>query len=149
MLKYLFNNSHLISNSHIKTLVEQRLNQYGNDIEKALASVKDNPIYLDADKTNMLEYGTCFEEKFVMKYNVDVNFTKTEKVVDEKIRNILQTRLQKFGGKSKEAFKDVQYEEKSLKWYEDEKLERPIHSVRCFTGLSAVVPIKKMNMEMR
>ncbi|WP_273162287.1 type II CRISPR RNA-guided endonuclease Cas9 [Bacteroides fluxus] len=143
MLKYLFNNSHLISNSHIKTLVEQRLNQYGNDIEKALASVKDNPIYLDADKTNMLEYGTCFEEKFVMKYNVDVNFTKTEKVVDEKIRNILQTRLQKFGGKSKEAFKDVQYEEKSLKWYEDEKLERPIHSVRCFTGLSAVVPIKK------
>ena len=124
-------------------MAEKRLNQYGNDIEKALASVKDNPIYLDADKTNMLEYGTCFEEKFVMKYNVDVNFTKTEKVVDEKIRNILQTRLQKFGGKSKEAFKDVQYEEKSLKWYEDEKLERPIHSVRCFTGLSAVVPIKK------
>jgi len=43
----------------------------------------------------------------------------------------------------KEAFKDVQQGEKSLKWYEDEGLERPIISVRCFTGLSAVVPVKK------
>lgn len=142
-LKYLFNNSHLISKPYIKMLVEERLSQYENDIEKALTSLKDNPIYLNADKIKILEFGTCFEEKYVMKYNVDVNFTKTEKVVDKKIRNILQTRLQKFGGKPKEAFKDVQQGEKTLRWYEDEKLERPIYSVRCFTGLSAVVPIKK------
>ena len=30
-----------------------------------------------------------------------------------------------------------------IKWFEDEGLERPIKSVRCFTGLSAVVPVKK------
>lgn len=142
-LKYLFNNPHLIFKPYIKILVEQRLNQYGNDIEKALASLKDEPIYLNADKTKILEYGTCFKEEFVLKYDVDVNFTKTEKVVDEKIKYILKTRLQKFGGNPKEAFKDVQQREKNLRWYEDEKLERPIHSVRCFTGLSAVVPIRK------
>ncbi len=52
--------------------------------------------------------------------------------------------MDKFSGKPKEAFKDVQREDKTLiKWYEDEGLERPIHSVRCFTGLSAVVPVKK------
>jgi CRISPR-associated endonuclease Csn1 len=52
--------------------------------------------------------------------------------------------LDKFGGKEKEAFKDVQLEDKTvIKWYEDEGLERPIKSVRCFTGLSAVVPVKK------
>jgi CRISPR-associated endonuclease Csn1 len=72
-----------------------------------------------------------------------VNFSKIDKVVDEHIKHILQTRLQKFGNKPKEAFKDVQQGEKSLKWYEDEGLERPILSARCFTGLSAVVPVKK------
>ncbi len=30
-----------------------------------------------------------------------------------------------------------------IKWYEDEGLKHPIKSVRCFTGLSAVVPVKK------
>lgn len=142
-LKYLFNNPHLIFKPYIKILVEQRLNKYENDTKKALASLKEDPIYLDVDKTKLLEYGTCFKEEFVIKYDVDVNFTRTEKIIDEKIKYILQTRLQRFGGSSKEAFKDVQQGEKTLKWYEDEKLEHPIHSVRCFTGLSAVVPIKK------
>jgi len=91
----------------------------------------------------VLEYGTCFKEEFVIKYTVDTNFSKVDKVIDEKIKEILQIRLSKFGGKPKEAFKDVQKDEKSLKWYEDEGLERPIHSVRCFTGLSSVVPVKK------
>lgn len=142
-LEYLFNNPHLISNSHVKLLVEQRLSQYENDIEKALVSLKNSPIYWNSNKTKILEFGTCFEEKFVMKYSVDVNFTKTEKVIDKNIREILRIRLQKFGGKPQEAFKDVQQGESILRWYEDEKLDRPIRSVRCFTGLSAVVPIKK------
>jgi CRISPR-associated endonuclease Csn1 len=37
----------------------------------------------------------------------------------------------------------VQRGDKSVKWYEDEGLAHPILSVRCFTGLSAVVPIRK------
>jgi CRISPR-associated endonuclease Csn1 len=66
-----------------------------------------------------------------------------DKVIDLKIKEILETRLAKFGGKAKEAFKDVQGENKQqIKWYVDEGLERPIKSVRCFTGLSAVVPVK-------
>ncbi len=142
-VKYLFENSHLIFKPYIKTLVEQRLEKYENDVKKTLASLKKEPIYLNSDKTEVLEYATCFKEEVVIKYTVDVNFNKTDKIVDKQIKHILQTRLQNFGGKPKEAFKDVQQEDKSLKWYEDEGLERPIHSVRCFTGLSAVVPVKK------
>ena len=142
-VKYLFENPHLIFKPHIKKMVEQRLEEFENDTKKALISVKKEPIYLDKEKSKVLEYGTCFKEEFVKKYDVDINFNKVDKVIDEKIKEILQNRLSKFGGKPKEAFKDVQKDEKSLKWYEDEGLERPILSVRCFTGLSAVVPVKK------
>ena len=142
-VKYLFENPNLIIKPYIRTLVEQRLEKYETDIKQALASLKKQPIYLDDEKTKILEHGACFKEEFVLKYTVDTNFNKTDKVVDKQIKHILQTRLQKFGNKPKEAFKDVQQGEKSIKWYEDEGLERPILSVRCFTGLSAVVPVKK------
>ena len=142
-LKYLFENPHLIVDPHIRSLVEERLVKFENDLKKALASLKKGPIYLDTEKSKVLESGACFKDEFVIKYPVDTKFNKTDKVIDGKIKEILQMRLAKFGGNPKEAFKEVQKNEKTLRWYEDEGLERPIHSVRCFTGLSAVVPVKK------
>jgi CRISPR-associated endonuclease Csn1 len=142
-IKYLFENPHLIFKSQIKKLVEERLKKAENDVKKALQSLKKDPIYLDREKTKVLEYGTCFKEEYVIKYPVDIQFDKTGKVIDGKIKAILQNRLKKFGGNSKEAFKDVQNGKESVKWYDDEGLEHPILSVRCSTGLSAVVPIKK------
>ena len=142
-LKYIFENPNLIFKPYIKKLVEERLSQYDNDTKKALTSLKKEPIFLDKDKTVPLEYASCFKEEYVIKYTVDVNFNKTDKVIDKHIRDILQKRLNKFGNKPKEAFKDVQHGDASLKWYEDEGLKRPILSVRCFTGLAAVAPVKK------
>ncbi len=143
-VKYLFENPDLIFKSYIRELVEKRLAKFDGDNKKALASLKKDPIFLDSEKTKELEFATCFRDEYVIKYKVDVNFTKIDKVIDKKIRNILQKRLNKFGNKPKEAFKDVQTEDKTtIRWYEDERLERPILSARCFTGLSAVVPVKK------
>ena len=143
-LKYLFENPHLIFKPYIKELVENRLSQFDGNSKKAIASIKVDPIYLDKDKSVQLEYATCLKEEYVIKYNVDTNFNKVDKVIDDKIRTLLQHRLDKFEGKAKEAFKDVQQGDKNMiKWYEDEGLVRPIKSVRCFTGLSAVVPVKK------
>jgi CRISPR-associated endonuclease Csn1 len=143
-VKYLFENPTLIFNSTIKAKVEERLLMFDGDSKKAIASLKKVPIYLDNDKTVVLEKASCLKDEFVIKYPVDPNFNKIDKVVDPKIQEILQVRLNKFGGKAKEAFKDVQLEDKRIiKWYEDERLERPIRSVRCYTGLSAVVPVKK------
>ncbi|MFP4555374.1 MAG: type II CRISPR RNA-guided endonuclease Cas9 [Bacteroidales bacterium] len=142
-LKYLFENTQLILKPLIKKLVEERLIKYEGDTKKALASTKKDPIYLDKEKTVELRYGSCFKNEYVIKYSVDVNFNKVEKVIDGNIKNILKNRLDKFNGKPKEAFKDVQRDDTVLKWYEDEGLVRPIRSVRCYTGLSAVVPVKK------
>lgn len=143
-VKYLFENPHLIFKPYIKDLVENRLLQFASDTKKAIASLKKEPLYLDNEKKILLEYATCFNEEFVIKYTVNTDFNKIDKVVDTKVKEILQNRLNKFGNKAKEAFKDVQKDENTLiKWYVDEGLERPIKSVRCFTGLSAVVPVKK------
>ncbi len=143
-LKYIFENPHLIVKPFIKQLVDERIEQFEGDYKKALASLKKEPIFLNKEKTIELEYASCFKDEYVIKYTVDVNFNKIDKVIDSKIKEILERRLAKFDGKAKEAFKDIQGENKQqIKWYEDEGLERPIKTVRCFTGLSAVVPVKK------
>jgi len=142
-LKYIFENSDLIIKTYIKNLVEERLRQYNNDTKKSLNSLKKEPIYLDKDQTIRLEYASCYGEEYVVKYTIDVNFNKLDKVVDRNIKDILKRRLDKFNNKAKEAFKDVQKGDETIKWYEDEGLKYPIRSVRCFTGLSAVVPVKK------
>ncbi|MFA5647264.1 MAG: type II CRISPR RNA-guided endonuclease Cas9 [Bacteroidales bacterium] len=142
-LKYLFENPAQIVNPRIKHLVEQRLNEFNDDTKKAITSIKKSPIYLDDDKNVILEHGSVFSDEYVIKYTVDTNFNKVDKVVDGYVKQILQQRLEKFNGKPKEAFKDVQHNNKILKWYEDEGLSRPIRSVRCYTGLSAVVPLRK------
>ena len=141
-LKYLFENSNLIINPRIKEMVENRISKYEGDTKKAITSLKSDPLYFDKEKGILLEYASCFKEEYVIRYKVDINFNKIDKVIDNSVRSILQKRLDKFAGKAKEAFKDITIgENKSVKWYEDEGLSIPIDSVRCFTGLSAVVPV--------
>lgn len=143
-IKYIFENHELIFKPYIKILVEERIEAHQGDIKRAIASLKKAPIYLDKEKEIVLEHASCYKTEYVIKYPVDINFNKVDKVIDGNIKKILQQRLDKFGGKAKEGFKDVQLSNKTIiKWYEDEGLERPINSVRCFTGLSAVVPVKK------
>ena len=143
-VKYLFRNTELIFKPHIKILVEERLRSYDDDIKRALDSLKKDPLFLDAEKTKSLEFATCYKNEFVIKYTVDTNFSKVDKVIDAGIKETLKKRLEKFSDKEKEAFKDVQKENNTVvKWYEDEGLVRPIKSVRCFTGLAGVVPVKK------
>ncbi|MFT3753497.1 MAG: hypothetical protein QM800_11705 [Paludibacter sp.] len=143
-LKYIFENPQLILKPFIKQLVEERIEAHKGDIKKSIASLKKDSIYLDDKKEIELEYASCYKTEYVIKYSVDINFNKVDKVIDGRIKGILQQRIDKFGGKAKEAFKNVQLGDKSIiKWYENEGLKRPIKSVRCFTGLSAIVPVKK------
>ncbi len=143
-LKDLFENPSLIFKPYIKALVEQRLAEYGGDKKKALASLKKSPIYLDKNKTKVLEYATCFREEYVIKTVVDTEFEAkwTDDIVDGHIKEVLKNRLAKFHDNPKKAFADVKIGNDVLKWYQDEGLERPIRSVRSKTGLSAVVPNK-------
>jgi len=135
-VKYLFENAALIYKPYIKALIDTRLGKHGNNIKLALASLKKEPIYLNDDKTILLEYGTCFKDEYVIKYPVESLKTKDiPYIVDHRVREIVQKRLNEFGNKEKEAFKDTL-------WFNEEK-QIPIRTIRCYTGLSAVEPVKK------
>jgi CRISPR-associated endonuclease Csn1 len=141
--KNLFERINDIENKEIRAIIQNRLVEQGNDIKKAQKSLGKYPLFLDENKELVLESAICFCEETVIKYKVDINFGKVDKVVDKEIKSILLKRLVKFENKPKEAFKDqTNSEGKTIKWYEDEGLNRPIHSVRCFTGLNSIVPIK-------
>ncbi len=155
-VKYLFENPELIFKPYIKNLVEERLNLFNNDVKKATASLKKEPIFLDKDKTKILQYGTCYKEEIVIKYplgagqgmlfdgkeNEEKALRVLSYVIDKTIKEKIKNRLYDKDGnylKTKEAFKDL---ENNPVWY-NEELKIPIKTVRCFTGLSAVEPVKK------
>jgi len=155
-VKYLFENPELIFKPYIKNLVEERLGLFNNDVKKAVASLKKEPIYLNKDKTKILEYGTCYKEEVVIKYPLGAGqgmlFDGKESeekalkvlsfVIDDAIKEKLKNKLYDKDGnylKTRDAFKDL---ENNPVWY-NEELKIPIKTVRCLTGLSAVEPVKK------
>ena len=143
-IKYLFENPDLIVKQYLRELIQQRIESCDGDVKKAIAQTKKNPIFLDIDKTIPLEHASCYKEEYVIKYPINSSFNKVDKVIDSGIRDILVNRLQKFNNNPKEAFKDIVTEDKStVPWFIDEGLKHPVYSVRCLTGLSAVVPIRK------
>jgi hypothetical protein len=135
-LKYIFENPELIFKDYIKALVKQRLEEHGNDAKTALASLKKEPIYLDKEKKVVLEYATCYKEEYVIKYPIESLKAKDcEYIVDGKIKQLVEQRLEEFGNKEKQAFKEPLYFDKEKK--------KPIKSVRLTTGLSSVEPVKR------
>jgi CRISPR-associated endonuclease Csn1 len=135
-IKYLFENSDTIVDAKIKDLIKFRLSNHNNDIKEALNSIKKDPIYIDDNKKESLVTAYCYKDEFVIKYKIgDFKKDDVKYIVDEKVKTLVKARLDKYNGKEKEAFKDVL-------WFNEEK-QIPIRTIRCFTGLSAVEPIKK------
>lgn len=135
-LKFLFENPHLIIKSYIRDLVETRLSKYDGNVKLALNSLKKDPIFLDKENTKILQYATCFKEEYVIKYPLSKLKEKDLKfIVDKRIKEIVEQRLEQFGYDYNEAFKEP--------LYFDENNKIPIRTVRLFTGLTAVVPLKK------
>lgn len=135
-VKYLFGNPTLIVDNNIRSLIEERLGKYGGDMKTALASLKKNPIYLDQKQENILEKADCYKNEYVIKYKLqDLRSKDVPFIIDEKVRELVQKRLNQFNGKEKEAFKDTL-------WFNKEN-QIPINTIRCYTGLTAVEAIKK------
>jgi CRISPR-associated endonuclease Csn1 len=95
-LKYLFENPHLIVKPYIKTLVEERLSSFENDVKKAIASVKKDPLMIKGSVP--LEFASCYRDEYVIKYTLDTNFKRVEKIIDKKLKAIVQKRLDDFNG---------------------------------------------------
>lgn len=72
-------------------------------------------------------------EEIVVKYKVGTIALKdVDYVVDRRIREILRSRLEEFGGKPEKAFAEPVLDHQG----------REIRSVRCYTGLNATVPLR-------
>lgn len=101
----------------------KRLSEFGNDPKKAFTgknNLEKNPIYLDIlqtqkvpEKVKLVEVETIY----TIRKPIDPNL-KLEKIIDAKIKSILQKRLEEFGGDPKKAF--VNLDENPI-WLNKEK----------------------------
>lgn len=124
-LKYLFENSDKIVIPKIKSLVEERLLENENDSKSALSTLKKNPIFLNDEKTEILEKTSCYNDATVLKYKLQsLKASQADDIVDERVKFLVKERLTQFGNKEKEAFKDTL-------WFNEEK-QIPILTVRLF-----------------
>jgi CRISPR-associated endonuclease Csn1 len=124
-LKYLFENPNKIVNPKIKVLVETRLSENENNSKSALSTLKKKPIFLNKEKTEILEKASCYNDATVLKYKLQsLKAIQTDDIVDERVKFLVKERLAQFGNKEKEAFKDTL-------WFNEEK-QIPIITVRLF-----------------
>lgn len=134
-----FNKAELIANEKEKKLVLDRLAQFENDPKKAFKNLEDNPIWMDAEKTKALTAVTIWEDFFVIKYNLDQNFKEKdiEFIVDDGIRKKVQERFDARKGQKEHPLKNL---DNDPIWLNEAK-RIPVKTVRCFTGLSDLVPL--------
>ncbi len=131
-----FNQLENIANPREKQLVSERLNAFGGDPKKAFQDLEKSPIWLDEAKSKALTAVTVWEESFVIKYPLGPGFKEkdVEFIIDPKIREQVKKRFTERGSN---AMKDL---EKDPIWLNESK-KIPIVSVRCFTGLTDLVPL--------
>lgn len=139
-IKYAFENPHLIFKGYIKRLVEERLAQQDGNVKKAIASLKKSPIMIGHNREVELTYATCYKDEYVIKYSISSleKMSDIDSIVDENIKGRVKARVAQFNGKIKEAFKNLD----NNPIYADDNNTIPIKTVRCFTGLNAVTPLR-------
>ena len=130
----------IINKTH-KALVKQRLASFDNDPKKAFTGLTKNPIWVDAAKTQALTSVEIltYKDEYVIKYPIgSITVKDLPSIVDGGVRKAIEKRLEANNNNPKEAFKDL---ENKPVWLNEEK-RISIKTVRCFTGLDAVAPVK-------
>jgi CRISPR-associated endonuclease Csn1 len=112
-----------VASPQYKEALLLRLKEFDNDPKKAFAgknSFNKNPIYLNMEKTVVMPEKVklaWLEEDYTIRKDVTPNL-RVDKIVDPKIRTILQNRLYEFKGNAKEAFSNL---DKNPIWLNKEK----------------------------
>lgn len=102
----------MVASERYREALLHRLNQFGGDAKKAFTgknTLDKNPIWLNAQQTDKVPEKVktvSFETIYTIRKEVSPDL-KLEKVVDAHIRQILQARLDEFGGDAKKAFSNL------------------------------------------
>ena len=101
-----------VAKKNYRELLLKRLKEFGDDPKKAFTgknSLAKNPIFLDTQQTQKVpdKVKTVSAEKiYTIRKDISPDL-KIEKVIDVKIRSILEARLKEFNGDSKKAFSNL------------------------------------------
>ena len=112
-----------VSRQNYRNALLRRLEAFGNDPKKAFTgknTLEKNPVYLDRAQTMRMPdrvQTVEFEAVYTIRKPIDSNLN-VEKVVDAKVRAILEQRLEEYGGDAKKAF--VNLDENPI-WLNQEK----------------------------
>lgn len=138
-LKYLFENPDKIVKQYIKEKVKERLAQFDNDPKRALKSIDDSPIYLNEAQNEQLLYGSCFEDKIVIRKQLQSLSEKNiSDIIDPVIKNLVEKHMQKYGS-LKEMIKNLECDPILIRGKNYSAI--PVRSVRINTNLSAIEPV--------
>lgn len=101
-----------VANKHFREALSSRLNQFGGDAKKAFTgknALGKNPIWLNVQHTDKVPEKVktvSFETIYTIRKEVSPDL-KLDKVVDTRIRKILEDRLAEYGGDAKKAFSNL------------------------------------------
>ncbi|PVX49993.1 CRISPR-associated endonuclease Csn1 [Balneicella halophila] len=106
----------LIANPYLKGIVAEHLAKYNNKPEIAFSAkiLKKEPILY---KDNAIKEVLCYEDIFTIRKTIAPDL-KLDKVIDLRVQDVLQNRLNEYNGNSKKAFSDI---EKNPIWLNKEK----------------------------
>ena len=101
-----------VCKKQFRDALARRLEEFGGDPKKAFTgknSPEKNPIWVDEHHSEQIPAKVrtvTMGQRFTIRKPVDASL-KIEKVIDKKIREILQARLDEFGGKAEKAFANL------------------------------------------
>ena len=113
----------------VKMAVEDHLSNYDGQPQSAFTSsvLRKSPILI---RNKVITEVTIWEERYTKKVRLNDNITPAQisKIVDPRIKELLEMRIIEHGGSIKEAFKSLQEEPV----YSDEKNKMAIRAVKVF-----------------
>lgn len=102
----------IVASKRYREALLGRLNEFGGDAKKAFTgknTLDKNPIWLNAQHTDKVPEKVktvFFETTYTIRKEVSLDL-KLDKVVDARIRKILEDRLAEYGGDAKKAFSNL------------------------------------------
>lgn len=112
-----------VKNPIYREALQNRLSMFGNDPKKAFTgknSIDKSPIWIDEDHTEFVPEKVTikwYERQFTIRKPVD-NKLNIDKVIDERIKNILKARLAEYDGDTNKAFANL---DNNPIWFNREK----------------------------